>query len=332
MRSVSSFSVIGLVMLSVTMSGCGGGSSSKPGNSPPVVGAPSGPGAVMGSDPTYTTVVNIGDLLDFSVIGTDPNTTEMLSLTGTVTGGTLLPGQAGFTNSFPTSMSGTSGLTLSLMGTAAMGGDIELTFDVVDSRSATHTITLTIFINSAPIIGIPTGPGTVAGVDPTFTTIINTPGSLAFTMMATDVDATDMLTFSVSVTGGTLTSAQAGFTLFPTMATGTSPQQLVFDGTAMMPGSLELTFDVSDGMGGADQITHTITINATPQIGRPTGPGTVGGSNPTYTSTVPLGGSLFFDVVVTDADPTDTLTFTANNLPAGLSIDTDSGQISGTIS
>ncbi|MCZ6692101.1 MAG: hypothetical protein O7H41_21150 [Planctomycetota bacterium] len=316
MRSVSSSSVIGLVMLSVTIAGCGGGGGGKkPGNSSPIVGAPSGPGTVVGSDPTYTTVVNIGDFLDLSVIATDPNTTEMLSLTGTITGGTLLPGQAGFTSIFPASMSGTTGVTLSLLGTAAMGGDIELTFDVVDARTASHTITLTIFINSAPIISTPTGPGAVAGVDPDYTTIINTPASLAFTVTATDVDASDTLTLIVSITGGTLTSAQAGFTTFPTMATGPSPQQLLFDGTAMTPGSLQLTIDVLDGVGGTDQITHTITINASPQIGRPTGPGTVGGSNPTYTSTVPLGGSLFFDVVATDADLTDTLTFTASLAP-----------------
>ena len=112
--------------------------------------------------------------------------------------------------------------------------------------------------NVAPAIGAPTGPGTVWGTDPTYTTVINLGDSLDFSVMATDADAADSLIFTASVTGGSLTETQAGFTTFPSMTTGTSAQVLSFAGTAAQVGDIEITFLVDDGKGAMDTITHSV--------------------------------------------------------------------------
>jgi hypothetical protein len=57
-----------------------------------------------------------------------------------------------------------------------------------------------------------------------------------------------------------------------------------------MAGDIVLTFAADDGRPAADTITLTITIlpgNSPPQVGTPTGPGTVGGADPAYVATVP---------------------------------------------
>ena len=311
MYAVSRLLVVVSALLALSVAGCGGGSSGGGAvNSPPEIGQPTGPGTVGGADPDYTTEVTVGDLLDLDVTVTDPDLADDLTLVATVTGGNLTPLQAGFTTSFPATVNGTSPQTLSVAGTAGGGGWIELTLDADDGRLLTDTITLTIDINTPPLIGAPSGPGTVGGLDPAYDTKVNTGDSLNFTVTATDVDATDTLTFAAAVTGGTLTPAQAGLTL-STLASGPSPQVLQFTGTALAAGDIQLTFDVDDGLSGTDSITYAITINAAPLIGAPSGPGVVAGSYPTYTSTVTLGGSLVFDVVASDTDASDTLTFTA---------------------
>ncbi|MCZ6690632.1 MAG: hypothetical protein O7H41_13635 [Planctomycetota bacterium] len=117
--------------------------------------------------------------------------------------------------------------------------------------------------NVAPAITAPTGPGTVWGMDPTYTTVIHLGDSLDFSAMATDADAADTLTFTASVTGGSLTQTQAGFTTFPSMTTGTSPQNLSFAGTAAQVGDIEITFLVDDGKGAMDTITHSVEVAGT---------------------------------------------------------------------
>ncbi|MDO6823777.1 VCBS domain-containing protein [Marinobacter sp. 1_MG-2023] len=86
------------------------------------------------------------------------------------------------------------------------------------------------------------------------------------------------------------------------------------------------TYTVSDGQGGTDTATLTITINGSND--QPV----LGTAQPDQTSTdgetiTPLDVSVNFS----DVDTSDVLTFSASNLPTGLSIDTNTGVISGTI-
>ncbi|MCZ6692137.1 MAG: cell wall anchor protein [Planctomycetota bacterium] len=116
--------------------------------------------------------------------------------------------------------------------------------------------------NVAPAITAPTGPGIVWGIDPTYTTVINPGDSLDFSVIATDADAANTLTFTASVTGGSLTEAQTGFTSFPSMTTGASPQSLSFAGTAAQVGNIEITFLVDDGEGAMDTVSHSVEVRA----------------------------------------------------------------------
>ena len=313
MRTPLGKTTVGFSLLALFLAGCsGGGGGGGAVNSFPLVEQPSGPGVIWGTDPAYTTTVNPGDSLGFGVTATDTDAADTLTLTATVTGGTLTAVQAGFTTAFPASTAGLSPQTLNLAGTAAMAGDIVLTLAVDDGQGGTDTITHTIRINAIPLIGAPTGPGSVGGTDPAYQTTINLGGSLAFDVTATDADGTDTLTLTATVTGGTLTAAQAGFTTtFPAPTFGPSPQTLNLAGTAAMAGNIVLTFAVDDGQGGADTITHTIALNTPPQIAAPSGPGLVTGTDPTYASTINQGDSIGFSVTATDADAGDALTLGA---------------------
>ena len=89
----------------------------------------------------------------------------------------------------------------------------------------------------------------------------------------------------------------------------------------------EVTYTISDGEGGTSTATVTVTVTGTNDD-----PTTVGSipaqSNLDNESITPLNVSSFFD----DVDASDTLTFSASGtLPPGLSIDANSGLISGTL-
>ncbi|MCZ6688290.1 MAG: hypothetical protein O7H41_01680 [Planctomycetota bacterium] len=292
-----------------TVVACGTGNMEA--NVPPAIGTPTGPGTVGGTTPDYATTINLGDPLTFAVTATDSNSGDAVDFTAAVTGGSLTAAQAGFTT-FPSTTTGISPQSLIYFGTAAVGGDIEISFSVEDLRGAADAITHTITISVAPQIAAPTGPGTAWGMDPTYTALINLGDSLDFSVMSTDANTADTLTFTALVTGGSLTETQAGFTNFPSITTGTSPQTLTYVGTSALAGDIEISFSVEDPRGARATITHTITINAATQIGPPTGPGTVRGTHPTYTTLVNLGDSLDFGMTATDVNMTDTLNFTAS--------------------
>ena len=61
----------------------------------------------------------------------------------------------------------------------------------------------------------------ISGSQPAFTGVINTGADLALIFAAEDGNGADLLNATVSVTGGTLTAAQAGFNeTFPYSPTG----------------------------------------------------------------------------------------------------------------
>ncbi|ANN76131.1 cadherin-like domain-containing protein [Bordetella flabilis] len=86
-----------------------------------------------------------------------------------------------------------------------------------------------------------------------------------------------------------------------------------------------ITYEISDGEGGTDTATLTITVvglNAAPTVDA-TLPDRVGVDNTPIT--IPTASGF------TDIDTGDTLTYSASGLPAGLVIDPTTGEISGTI-
>jgi len=87
----------------------------------------------------------------------------------------------------------------------------------------------------------------------------------------------------------------------------------------------EITYTISDGEGGTDTATVTVTVQGTNDDPIVTSPL----PNQAYvdgeTITFPTAGAF------SDVDTNDTFTYSATNLPAGLTIDPNSGVISGTI-
>ncbi|MCF6227505.1 MAG: hypothetical protein L3J82_02415 [Planctomycetes bacterium] len=118
--------------------------------------------------------------------------------------------------------------------------------------------------SSAPVITTPNATGNiiVGGSAPNFTGSSAFGGDLAITFTATDADAADTLTTTVSVTGGSLTAVQAGFKeSFPaTLIPSVSPNAFSFTGTAVTAGTIELTISVDDGNGGIGQALFTLTV------------------------------------------------------------------------
>lgn len=119
--------------------------------------------------------------------------------------------------------------------------------------------------NSAPNLAAPDGRAgslRLVGTDSKFAAACRPRDNLALEFVAADNDGGDLLALTVSVTGGDLTAAQAGFNeTFPySPPEYVSPHTVFLTGTAVKPGTIELTVDVNDGRGGSDQITLTILI------------------------------------------------------------------------
>ena len=245
---------------------------------------------ILGSIGNQT--VNEGSTLTFTAIATDtdvPANTLTYSLSGTV----------------PTGASITTGGVFTWTPTEAQGPG-SYSFDVVvsDGAGGTDSETITVTVNEANI-----APVLAAIANQT----IAEASTLTFTATATDTDVpADTLTYSLSGTVPTGASITTGgvFTWTPTEAQG--------------PGSYSFDVVVSDGAGGTDSETITVTVNEAniaPVLA------VIGNQ------TVNEGSTLSFTASATDADlPSQTLTYSldAASLALGMSIDANTGAFSWT--
>ena len=167
------------------------------------------------------------------------------------------------------------------------------------STTATATITVTP-TNDPPVL------------DPVGSQVIDEQTLLTFVATASDVDAGDVLTFSLSgEPGGASITTGGVFTWTPTETQG--PGVYTFDVVVTDDGTPTL----------ADTETITVTVNETNQAPAVTNPGN---------QTNAEADSVLLAVTGTDADvPANTLTWSATGLPTGLGINAGTGQISGTI-
>ncbi len=86
-----------------------------------------------------------------------------------------------------------------------------------------------------------------------------------------------------------------------------------------------LTYTVTDSEGGTDTATLTVTVNGTNDAPESTSLGNQSDADADTVTGLDVSGAF------SDPDTSDTLAFSASGLPAGLSIDPDTGIISGTI-
>lgn len=107
----------------------------------------------------------------------------------------------------------------------------------------------------------------IGGAYPAYTGSVFIGDLLDVNFIADDPNPADTLNFTITVTGGTLTAAQAGFNeTFPfTPAGGVAPHTASLTGTAAAAGTIELTVSVTDG-GLSDSYTYTITIDNPPEM------------------------------------------------------------------
>ena len=111
------------------------------------------------------------------------------------------------------------------------------------------------------------GGATIGGTYPAYTGSVFIGDSLYVEFTADDPNPGDTLSFTISVTGGSLSAAQAGFNeTFPYMPTGgSSPHMVNLSGTAATAGDIELTVQVTDGS-LTDNYTYTLTIDNPPEM------------------------------------------------------------------
>lgn len=315
--------------------GGGGGGGAQPiaqQNQAPVLDNPTGPGSPQASGDDFTVTLNVGDSLDFAVVANDANASDNLDLRGTVAGGTLAPAVIGFATTFPAQAGGNSSVALALTGTAAQPGDITLLFVVTDGNGEEDRYQVIITVASdPPVLGNPTGPGNIQKIGANFTTLLTVGDSLNFSVTATDISPSEVLKLSLTLAGGSLSAAGAGFvTTFPVNLQGTSPLTANITGVAAAAGSIILLVTAEDKGGLKDTLLLTINIQAPPPPPPPVnnaptlqavvGPGTNAGGG---VFNVFEQQSLNFTVVATDPDFGDTVTLTSTVIagtlqPAGI--------------
>lgn len=258
-----------------------------------------GAGATIGGAyPAYTGQVFIGDPLDVTFTADDPNLSDTLNFTVTVTGGTLTAAQAGFNETFPfTPTGGTSPHTATVTGTASAIGTIELTVQVTDgglSDSYTYTITIDdppemdVLYNGAPVPDGSTVNQAMLNVGVTqFTFTIENSGGL-----------------DVNLTGTPLVEVTAGANLFSATVSQNPNASIPGSGSTtftidVTPNFTTGTYDFTVSIDNNDPnenpydftVTGSLTSNLPPSVTVPSG-----------SNWVNAGGGLFTLTV----DPTDT--------------------------
>ena len=273
-------------------------------NADPQIAAPANADGVRtGADPLWYLSVDDGDSLLVDLTVSDPED-QSVSFDAVVSGGSLTAAQAGFSPAFPLSVTGISP-SLQLTGTTtASVGTIELTISADDGDGGIDTITLVVSLNNAvPEFG---APGDYQ--------IERHPGdAAAFQVTATDADASDTLTLSATVIGGSITPAQAGITI-PAQVSGNSPVALQITGTIAAAGTIIIRFDLDDGHVPAIPSIITLHINHNPVFDTPVGNTTLEGSDPSWTTRVPDGESINWSIGATDADAGDTLSISVTGI------------------
>jgi large repetitive protein len=192
--------------------------------------------------------------------------------------------------------------------TASAGGPggngiYPVTVTVSDGKGGSVTTTFNWTINNQPPLAN----------DDIYTTNEDTP--ITMNVLANDVDPDGNATTPIIITNAVATH---GTVVINGDGTLSFTPDLDFNGTAIV------TYTISDGLGGFSTATATIVVN--PVNDAPVGPALPNQSGADAQSgvSIPLGG-LFTDV------DGDTLSFAVTGLPTGLSIDANTGLISGTI-
>jgi hypothetical protein len=182
-------------------------------------------------------------------------------------------------------------------------------FTATASSTGTVTIQFVTVKDNAQVNGIevfPSGGNTVTVTGP------GTQTSTVGTAVSLQVHASD------SASGQTLTYTAAGLPAGLSVNSGSG----LISGTPTTAGTSSVTVTAKDTTGASGSATFTWTVN-------PPGANTVTVTNPgTQTSTVGTAASL--QIHASDSASGQTLTYTATGLPAGLSINSATGLISGT--
>lgn len=226
--------IAGTITLTITVDDNDGGTDTytlaitiNPGNSAPVLAAPSGTVDlnVAGADPNFTATCVVGDNLAITFNATDANGADNLDLVVTRTAGSIATTlAAGFTGTLTDS--GTSPVSVTLGGTAAVAGTITLQIEVDDNAGGTdiYTLAITITVATTPNITVT---GSLVAFTTTGTGIPSAEQS--YTVSGTDLTANIVITapthFQVSTAGGGV-GFGAGVTL--TQAGGTVAVTTIF--------------------------------------------------------------------------------------------------------
>ena len=274
---------------------------------------------VVGGSEIADTSGNDGETItaiDVTTAFSDPDTTDTLTYTATglPAGLTLNPTTGLISGTIDPSASQGGPLsdgvyTVEVTADDGNGGTVTDTFIYTVSNTAPNATANVYTVNedaAAAVIGNVITDDTGAGVDS------DADGDTLSTIAQTDTAGTTGGLFSLD-TAGNVTFDPNG--AFDDLAVGESRDT-------------SFTYTLSDGEGGTDTATVTVTVTGVNDA-----PVVVGGSEIADTSGNDGETITAIDVTTAFSDPdtTDTLTYTATGLPAGLTLNATTGLISGTI-
>ena len=198
----------------------------------------------------------------------------------------------------------------------------QVTYTVTDSEGGTDTATLTITVT-----GTNDGPTAVADTGATTEDSILNVAADGVLNNDTDPDTTDTLVVT-QITNAAGNGSGTGNGLFTVNPDGSYSFNPNGEFDYLAAGETEtstIDYTISDGNGGTSTASITVTITGTNDA--PTAVGTITNQADADADVVSLATSGAF----TDTDLSDTLTYSATGLPAGLTIDVNTGVISGTV-
>ena len=257
----------------------------------------------------YTTNPSSCTGLEFPVVVPVPHTVSVTNpgnQTGTVGTAVSLQIQASDSASGQTLTYSATGLPAGLSinsstglisGTPTTAGTSSVTVTATDTTGASGSASFTWTINPAPNTVSVTNPGNQTGT--------------VGTAVSLQIQASD------SASGQTLTYSATGLPAGLSINSSTG----LISGTPTTAGTSSVTVTATDTTGASGSASFTWTINPAPNTVSVTNPGNQTGT---------VGTAVSLQIQASDSASGQTLTYSATGLPAGLSINSSTGLISGT--
>jgi len=235
---------------------------------------------------TDSVIVTVGNAVNFTITGTDPNAGDVLTISSSA-----LPNGSAMNPALP--VSGPSGISSEFSWTPTSGqeGGYSITYTVTDSSGESCSSIVDILVEASPPVNEPP----VCDLSIGDSVVVTVGDAINFTITGTDPNAGDVLTISSS----TLPNGSAMNPALPVSGPSGISSEFSWTPTAGQEGNYTITYTVTDTSGASCSSDVDITVNTNGMPGDSIAP--------------------FCQITANDPGPPETIEVTVQDFESGLS-------------